>query len=494
MQTSKSFAIARALHAALFALMFLPFLAAHAQGTENTLQGTAAGNSITPTIERGKYLATAADCAACHTVNADKPFAGGAGIRTPFGTLFPPNITPDPDTGIGRWTDDEFYRALHEGVGRNGEHLYPAFPYDSYTQLSRDDVLAIKAYLFSLPPIASADQEHELSFPFNQRWLLWGWKLFNFKPGEFHPDPTKSDEINRGAYLAGALAHCSTCHTPRNLTSGTDFSLALAGSSLGGWYAPNITPDNVSGIGRWTDEDLLQYLSIGHVSGKGVAGGPMGEAVQRSFSHLPESDLKAIIAWLRDQKPINNTPSSRDDKDRARFQWGTTTDVTPALRSTLRDSDDFRPAEGARIYAGACASCHGMDGGGVAEANYPSLVGSTALGAANPDNVVMTILQGMDRDAQGLHATMYAFGQDLDDDEIATLANWLFKQFGRPSTQTTASHVADLRAGKLPTTPLGSIIKATGVAVIALALVALLGVFIRYWPRIKAFFAGLTRR
>ncbi len=249
---------------------------------------------------RGEYLTKAADCVACHTVaGSGKPFAGGVAFRLPFGTIYSTNITADDETGIGRWSDDEFVRAVREGVRKGGRHLYPAFPYTSYTQLSRDDVLAIKSYLFSLPNMRQANRPNTLRFPFNQRWVMGFWNAFFFKSQRFAADPSKSAQWNRGAYLATALGHCGECHTPRNFGFGLEQGKALAGEELQGWRAYNITSDPKYGIGSWSDDEIAQYLNTGHADGRGSAAGPMGEAVAHSLQYLNPEDTAALVVYLR---------------------------------------------------------------------------------------------------------------------------------------------------------------------------------------------------
>src|SRR5258707_6079754 len=214
-------------------------------------------------VKRGEYLARAGDCIACHTADKSRPFAGGLPINTPFGTIYTPNITPDPDTGIGNWNDAAFLRAMHEGVGKSGERLYPAFPYPEYTKVTDRDVLAIRAYLNTLVPIHYTPPRNDLKFPFNQRWLMLFWNMFNFTEGRFVPDPKQSAEWNRGAYLVEGLAHCEECHTPRNFMQGLKTSARFAGETQAGWHAFNITPDKNSGIGTWSNEEVAAYLSTG---------------------------------------------------------------------------------------------------------------------------------------------------------------------------------------------------------------------------------------
>ncbi len=219
-------------------------------GTSPAIAGAPASAAA---VARGEYLLKAADCVACHTAGeSGKPFAGGVAFKLPFGTIYSSNITPDPTYGIGSYTDDEFVRAVREGIRRDGKHLYPAFPYTSYTQLSRDDVLAIKAYLWTLPPVAQPSRANELGFPFNQRWGMILWDAAFHKSSRFTPDPTKSAQWNSGAYLATALGHCGECHTPRNLGFGLEHGRELSGEELQGWRAYNITADSQHGIGSWT--------------------------------------------------------------------------------------------------------------------------------------------------------------------------------------------------------------------------------------------------
>ena len=235
-------------------------------------------------VERGEYLAKAADCMVCHTTAGGKEYTGGLGFKLPFGTLYSTNITPDKDTGIGNYSDQDFLNALHRGVRRDGARLYPAMPYTSYTYFTDADALAIKAYLFSLPPVRAAAPANTLTFPFDQRWGMMFWSALFNPDTRFEPDTSKSSEWNRGAYLAEALAHCGECHTPRNLAFALDNRRKFGGALAAGWRAFNISSDKAAGIGAWRDDDLISYLSIGHAAGHGTASGPMGEAVDHSFS------------------------------------------------------------------------------------------------------------------------------------------------------------------------------------------------------------------
>ena len=218
-------------------------------------------------VEHGAYLAKAADCMVCHTTQGGQEYAGGLGFKLPFGTLYSTNITPDKDTGIGNYSDQDFLNALHRGVRRDGARLYPAMPYTSYTYISDADALAIKAYLFSLPPVRATAPANTLTFPFNQRWGMTFWSAVFNPDTRFEPDTSKSPEWNRGAYLAEALAHCGECHTPRNLAFALDNRKKFGGALTAGWRAFNISSDKATGIGAWRDDDLISYLSMGHAAG-----------------------------------------------------------------------------------------------------------------------------------------------------------------------------------------------------------------------------------
>jgi mono/diheme cytochrome c family protein len=253
-------------------------------------------------VERGAYLANAADCAACHTdrEHSGKPYAGGRALATPFGTFYSPNITPDPETGIGRWSEAHFLRALRDGVRPDGANYFPAFPYPSFTGIVDADARAIKAYLFSLAPVRQANKPHDVSFPFSWRFLLNGWKLLFFDVGPFRPPAGRSAEIDRGAYLVTALAHCGECHTPRNWFGAMDESRFLAGNPDGPdrKKVPNITPDKKSGIGNWSADDIVRVLTDGHTPDFDEVGGSMAEVV-KSTARLTEEDRRAIALFLQ---------------------------------------------------------------------------------------------------------------------------------------------------------------------------------------------------
>jgi mono/diheme cytochrome c family protein len=254
------------------------------------------------TVARGAYLADAAGCDNCHTDRAHggQPYAGGLALATPFGTFYSPNITPDPETGIGRWTDQQFLLALREGVRPDGANYFPVFPYPSFTGITDDDALAIKAYLFSLPAVRQANRPHDVPFPVSWRFLQSGWKLLFFTPGPFQPAPGRSTLQNRGAYLVTALAHCGECHTPRNFLGALDTDGFLSGTPNGpdGKKVPNITQDKATGIGKWSEDDILNLLKIGMTPDFDFVGGAMSEVV-KDTARLTDEDRGAIAAYLK---------------------------------------------------------------------------------------------------------------------------------------------------------------------------------------------------
>jgi mono/diheme cytochrome c family protein len=389
--------------------------------------------------QRGEYLTRAADCAACHTIPGGKPFTGGRAFKLPVGTIYAPNITPDKETGIGEYSDDEFVRALQEGVGRGGKHLFPAFPYTSYTGMSRDDILAIKAYLFSLPPEHAPAPQNQLRFPFDQRWALAGWNLLFNANKRFTPDPAQSADWNRGAYLVEAVAHCGECHTPRNLAQAREeSSRKFAGNTINGWKAYNITPDPVHGIGQWSEADIESYLATGHADGHGSAGGPMGEAVNYSLRYLTKSDIHAIAVYLKSVPAIAGGVSAPAE----------TTSASPAPTSgaatqELSAHDDVL---GARIFAGACASCHLWNGQG-RQSPYAALTGSRTTRDPEGTNLMQTVLKGAPADGPGSTASfMPAFGQGYTDAEIAAVSNYVIAHFGGKTGTVTPDAVQKARS------------------------------------------------
>ncbi|GGM08677.1 cytochrome c [Pseudomonas asuensis] len=432
-----------------------------------TLAGTVAQAADPAQIERGRYLSTAADCVACHTTHDGKPFAGGLPLATPLGTIFSSNITPSKTSGIGDYTEEQFARAVREGIRADGANLYPAMPYTSYAKITDDDIAAMYAYFMS--GVEADDHkapETQLPFPFNIRLSMAAWNLIFLDKGQFVPDTSKSDEVNRGAYLGEALAHCGTCHTPRNFLMSEVSSRALSGGSLGTWYAPDITPDVNSGIGSWSTEELVSYLKTGHVEGKAQAAGPMAEAVDHSLRHLSDDDLKALAVWLK------QLPSDGDKADsQPAHGWGKPVNYLSEVRGAPLPADHSQMT-GPQLYDAYCSSCHQADGSGSADKVLPSLYHNTALGHRNTDNLVMAILKGVERAPDQPNIQMPAFEHLLSDQQIATLGNYLQTQLGNPEGEVTVARVAELRAGGAPS-PLLKLARygliAGGIVLIALA-------------------------
>jgi mono/diheme cytochrome c family protein len=393
--------------------------------------------SITDPVARGEYLARAADCIACHTVAGKEPFAGGVAFKMPFGTIYSSNITADKDTGIGAWSDDDFVRALHAGVDRNGEPLYPAFPYTSYTELSREDILAIKAYLCSLPVVHAPAKANELSFPFNQRWGLSYWSALFLRKERFQSAQGKSDAWNRGAYLATALGHCNECHTPRNVLFALKHTKELAGEILQGWKAYNITSDKIYGIGSWTDQQLSDYLSKGHANGRGAASGPMGEVVENSLQYLTQEDIAALVTYLRDVRPQQGETGS-ELNDRPPLALASTAD-TPGADELARED------RGRQVFAGDCTGCHLWNGRG-RQNEAAALLGTQAVNDPEARNLTQVILQGSQLRTAHSDGFMPSFGLAYSDAEVAALGNFVLAHFGGKQGKLTPEDIAKRRA------------------------------------------------
>lgn len=435
--------------------------------------GAAFAEDASDLVAHGRYLATAADCAACHTApHGGEPFAGGYGIDTPLGKIFSTNITPSRTDGIGSYSEEDFARAVREGVAKDGSHLYPAMPYTAYAKITDDDMKALYAYFMQeVKPVEHKPQQTELPFPFSIRAPMAMWNLLFLDKDRFEPNPAKSAEWNRGAYLSEALEHCSTCHTPRNLFMAEAGGQSLAGGPVGSWYAPNITSNAVSGIGGWSDGELTRYLKTGHVAGKAQAAGPMAEAVEDSLQYLPDEDIKAIVTYLKDVPAI----SSGDIHPRSDF-GKPSTEAEASLRGLPGQSEN---QNGFHVFSGSCAACHQLEGQG--NDRYPSLFHNTAAGGDRPDNLVSTILYGLHRTVGDHVAFMPAFGPDasyadrLSDRDIADVSNYVLTHYGNPSVKVTEADVARIRdGGEKPLIVRLAPFAAPVAIVFALAVVALL--------------------
>jgi mono/diheme cytochrome c family protein len=401
-------------------------------------------------VEKGRGIATAADCMACHTVpHSNRPFAGGYPIVSPLGTIYSTNITPSKTAGIGNYTEDDFDLAVRKGIRKDGGHLYPAMPYTAYAEITDADMHALYAYfMHGVEPVDDkASNQTNLPFPFNIRFSMAFWNLLYSTKAPFHPDPGKTEEINRGAYLAGALGHCSSCHSPRGLLMGESAGSYLAGGAVGPWYAPNITSDPVSGIGGWSTDELSQYFRTGHADGKNQAAGGMAEAVQNSLQYLPDADLHALASYLK------SVPAIRDPGDtRAAYEYGAAVSSESSLRGVYSQTEHNSLRDGAQLYSGYCASCHQIDGAGSENQAYPSLFHNSATGASQPANLVATILYGVDRETAGKQVLMPGFGAQsfvtpLTDQQIVDVSNYVLMNFGNPATKVTLADIATARAG-----------------------------------------------
>jgi mono/diheme cytochrome c family protein len=361
-------------------------------------------------IARGEILATAGNCESCHTTEGGQHFAGGLGIATPFGTIYTSNLTPDAATGIGRWSEPAFARALHEGVARDGTHLYPAFPFDHFALITDDDVQALYAYLMTRPPVNFAPPANTVPFPINIRALQWAWKLLFFHPGVYRPDPVKGEAWNRGAYLSEGLAHCGACHTPRNaLGASKTGSYAYAGAVVEGWVAPALTAANTAPL-PWTEEELYGFLRNGGTALHGVAAGSMSEVIHVGLAKLPDADVKAIATYFA-------------DLDGAAARAGTVNQVLAKAMSVSGLGTEDENDLGAGVYRAACASCHYNSGSSPLLAR-PELALNSALTAAEPTNLVQVVLHGIGlKDGEtGLYMPPFSH---LSDADIASLGAYL---------------------------------------------------------------------
>ena len=384
-------------------------------------------SASTEAITRGEYLARAGDCVACHSESNGKPFAGGRAMPTPFGSLFVPNITPDDETGIGRWTADEFYRMLHTGVSRDGTLLYPAMPFASYTKVTRADSDAMFSFLQSVTPVFQKNRPHELKFPFNDRDLLIGWRTLYFKEGEFHPDPRESAQWNRGAYLVQGLGHCAMCHTAINALGGSSESKAFEGGMIPNqnWYAPSLTSNREAGLGDWPIKDIADLLQVG-ASHRATTYGPMAEVVYNSLQYVTDEDAAAMAVYL---KALPKRDSEAPPTSQARL-------VDPTVMEL-----------GRRVYAAQCAVCHGSEGAGQAPA-YPPLKGNQSITMLSPVNSIRMVLNG--GYAPGTYKNprpygMPPFNHILGDDEVSAVVTYIRLAWGNNGTPVSASDANELR-------------------------------------------------
>ena len=373
-------------------------------------------------IARGKYLVDAGDCRSCHTAPGGQPFAGGRGIATPFGTIYSLNVTPDPVTGIGAWSDDDVYRALHEGIDRNGEHLYPAFPYPWYTKLTREDVRAMRAYLATLPAVEKRVPPNELNPLVKSRALVGVWNRLYLHEGEFVPRPDKSARWNRGAYLIEGFGHCSACHSPKNVLGAVKRGEEFRGGEGDNWFAPNLTASAKDGVQSWSPVEIVEYLHTGtnrHTS----ATGPMAEVISLSTQWLNDDDLSAMAVYLQDLP--NATP------------------IAARLPAQTPANDD----RGAGVYIDNCAACHQQDGHGIPGA-IPSLAGSAIAQAETTATAVRTVLEGGATVATKIKPAgfaMPAFGDKLSNEDIAAALSYVRQSWNNSAVPLAPADVQRVR-------------------------------------------------
>jgi mono/diheme cytochrome c family protein len=387
----------------------------------------AAVNATTAVIEKGEYLARAGDCVACHTEPAGVPFAGGRAMATPFGNLYVPNITPDEETGIGRWNADEFYRMMHTGVSRDGSLLYPAMPFASYTKVTREDSDAIFAYLQSVTPVRRKNRPHELRFPYNKRELLIGWRALYFREGEYVPDPKQSPQWNRGAYLVEGLGHCAMCHTAINALGGSSESQEFEGGMIPNqnWYAPSLTSNREAGLGDWSLKDIGDLLQVG-VSHRGTVYGPMAEVVYNSLQYISDEDIAAMAVYLKSLPQRDSGPPIQSHERL----------VQPAVLEL-----------GRKVYEVQCRMCHGSDGKGMPPM-YPPLAGNQSITMASPVNSIRMVLNGGyppgTRKNPRPHG-MPPFAHILNDDEASAVVTYIRVAWGNTGTPVTPKQTNELR-------------------------------------------------
>ena len=379
-------------------------------------------------VSRGAQLAAIGDCVACHTAPEGRPYAGGFPLRTQFGTIYGTNITPDPQTGIGHWSEAAFTRAMREGVDRQGRHLYPAFPYDHFTLLGDDDIRALYAFLMTREPVQSSAPANDLAFPLNFRMLLAGWKLLFLDRGAFRPDAAQSAEWNRGAYLTQGLAHCGACHTPRNFLGAEKNKQFLAGGDVEGWHAPPLNASSRAPV-PWTAESLYRYLRYGIEEEHAVAAGPMAPVVH-NLSGVPESEVRAIaiyVASFMGQPDAERQRRAQQVLATAKAANAAIGDYVQEPNKQAKTSDDATLQAGATLYAGSCAVCHGAaqrpPGSSSGDALHLSLASAVSL--RTPVNLIRIILQGLAPPDGERGPTMPGFAGAFTDEQVAALVTYL---------------------------------------------------------------------
>jgi mono/diheme cytochrome c family protein len=383
------------------------------------LRGDVTTPATPASIAKGEYLARVGQCEGCHTARGGERYAGGRGIVTPFGTVYATNLTPDPDTGLGRWTRSDFRRALHEGRSKDGRALTPAFPYTNFTQITSDDAAALHDYFRSLPPVKRKNRPHALRFPYDRPWMIAAWRALNFTAGEFVHDPARSAAWNRGAYLVHGLGHCDACHAQRNAMGAVERGTSLGGGTMPGlgWYAPSLRDPREGGVAHWKADDVAALLATGVAPGASVAG-PMAEVVRRGTQYYSADDLRAVVEYLQSVPQVRSAtspPSTIDAKG-------------PVF---LR---------GQKLYADHCADCHGKDGEGAGTA-APALAGNRAVTMASATNAIRAVLMGGFAPVTAGNPRPYGmppFAQVLSDADAAALVTYTRNAWGNAAPEVSA--------------------------------------------------------
>ena len=414
----------------------------HREDDRDATRPAASNLSDAARIEQGRYLALVGNCMGCHTAVGGTPYAGGRALPTPFGTFYGPNLTSDSETGLGKWSADDFWRALHNGKGPDGQLLYPAFPYATYTQVSRDDADALFAYLRSLAPVKQANRDHELAFPYDQRELVAVWRALYFRPGG---DAAKAErgegaagtaagaaagdaQFVRGRYLVDGIGHCAECHTPRNRLGALQRNASLSGAVIPGqsWYAPPLSGDPVTGLGKWSAEDIAELLQTG-ISRRGSAAGPMAEAVHVGLQYVRDDDAKAMAAYLK------SLPAQGLD---ARA-------VGTAPSATVMET-------GRGLYEAQCTQCHKSSGEGVYPA-WPPLAGNLSVTAPDAVNAIKLVLRGGFSPSTAGHPQphgMPPFGQAMKDQDVAAVVSYIRNSWGNSAGGVSLSDVRRVREAR----------------------------------------------
>lgn len=398
----------------------MPAIVVLAVSSAAGLPSATAQDTVYTQIERGRYALITGNCQGCHTAPGEEPFAGGRGLETPFGTIYTPNITFDPDTGLGRWSRGDFWRAMHEGIAPDGSRLYPAFPYPHFSKMPREEVDALYDYLATLPRVKKQKPENELPWPLSWRFSLAGWRLLFFEPEPFQPDPNKSQEWNRGAYLVEGPGHCAGCHTEKNIAGADKESRHLAGGQLENWAAPDIRAGENGGLAHWSDDDIVEFLKTGR-NAHTAAFSIMSEVIEYSTQHMVDEDLRAIAIYLKDM-----------DGEEGR---------APA------EPEEAVMNAGAAIYFDNCSACHVSDGSGVPRFFAP-LAGSGNVNNEDATTVIRVILEGaraVPTNAHPTPLTMPAFDWKLTDEQVAAVATYVRSSWGNRGGAVSAADVTDLR-------------------------------------------------